>query len=242
MKYFDCTCARCSDPTELGSHTNTLMCPACRAGYMLPLAPLDQGSVWVCSCGHKATSQLVTALVAAFLDEVKVLYETDRYNASQWLDMFDRAKVYFHPQHEVISEIAKWVIPILGRGPGMTLSDWPVSTIKTKVELCLSYLAVLDIVERGISKFRAKTMYELVDSQMYLLSLDFREGTCDRATIKSLTRGFIEKMDEVKNIMSVLGVNSGYEEMVVQGAASLKLVCQKLLTVPDKFGCTKNEC
>ena len=49
-------------------------------------------------------------------------------------------------------------------------------------------------------------------------------------------------MDEVRNIMSVLGVNSGYEEMVVQGAAGLKLVCQKLLTVPDKFGCTKNEC
>ena len=48
-------------------------------------------------------------------------------------------------------------------------------------------------------------------------------------------------MDEVTNIMTVLGVNSGYEEMVVRGAASLKLISQRLLAVPDKFGSTKNE-
>ena len=112
-----------------------------------------------------------------------------RYNATQWLDMYARAKVYFHPQHEVISEIAKWSVPILGRGLGRTLSDFPVSLIITKVELASSYLAVLDIVERGISKFRAKTLYELVDSQIYLASLDFRDGKCNRAEIKLLTKG-----------------------------------------------------
>ena len=110
--------------------------------------------------------------------------------------MFDRAKVYFHPQHEVISEIAKWVLPILGRGNGKTLSDFPVSMIKTKVELGINYLAVLDIVERGISKFRAKTMYELVDSQIYLASLDFRDGKCDRAAIKLQIKGLFDEIRE----------------------------------------------
>ena len=101
--------------------------------------------------------------------------------------------MYFHPQHEVISEIAKWVLPILGRGHGKTLSDFPVSMIKTKVELGINYLAVLDIVERGISKFRAKTMYELVDSQIYLASLDFRDGKSDRSAIKSLIKGLFDE-------------------------------------------------
>ena len=110
--------------------------------------------------------------------------------------MFDRAKVYFHAQHEVISEIAKWVLPILGRGIGKTLSDFPVSMIKTKVELGINYLAVLDIVERGISKFRAKTMYELVDSQIYLASLDFRDGKCDRAAIKLQIKGLFDEIRE----------------------------------------------
>ena len=110
--------------------------------------------------------------------------------------MFDRAKVYFHAQHEVISEIAKWVLPILGRGIGKTLSDFPVSMIQTKVELGINYLAVLDIVERGISKFRAKTMYELVDSQIYLASLDFRDGKCDRAAIKLHIKGLFDEIHE----------------------------------------------
>ena len=43
------------------------------------------------------------------------------------------------------------------------------------------------------------------------------------------------------NIMEVLGVNSGYEEMVVRGTASLKLMCQKLISVPHKNGTAKNE-
>eukprot|EP00092_Neocalanus_flemingeri_P045750 GFUD01051271.1.p1 GENE.GFUD01051271.1~~GFUD01051271.1.p1 ORF type:complete len:551 (-),score=122.42 GFUD01051271.1:56-1708(-) len=239
--YFDCECSRCQDPTELGCHANTLLCPACGTGHMYPLHPLDYNSVWVCKCGHEETSQAVTGLVQGFLDEIKTVYENDRYNVSQWLDMYARAKVYFHPQHEVISEIAKWSVPILGRGPGKKLSDFPVSLIKTKVELATSYLAVLDIVERGVSKFRAKTLYELVDSQIYLASLDFRDGKCDRATIKILTKGFIRKLDEVLSIMTVLGVNSGYEEIIKGGADTLKQMCQKVLSVPDNLGSTKNE-
>ena len=71
------------------------------------------------------------------------------------------------------------------------MSDFPVSLIKTKVELASNYLAVLDIVERGISKFRAKTLYELVDSQIYLASLDFRDGKRDREDINLIVKGFL---------------------------------------------------
>jgi len=180
-------------------------------------------------------------MVESFLNDIKQLYENDRYNVDRWLSLLDQARHRFHPQHEVMSEIAKWVVPIMARGHGMSISNFPVALVKTKVELAMNYLAVLDIVERGISKFRAKTMYEMVDNQLYLLSLDFREGRCDRSTVKVITEDFVKKLEEVMNIMDVLGVNSGYEEMVVRGTATLRLMCQKLLGVPNKFGSTKNE-
>jgi len=41
--------------------------------------------------------------------------------------------------------------------------------------------------------------------------------------------------------MAVLGVNSSYEEMAVRGAASLKLICQKLLHIPNAWKSAKNE-
>ncbi len=46
-KYFDCTCQRCSSPTELGSHFSTLLCQACHDpdGLVTPKDPLNYGSV-----------------------------------------------------------------------------------------------------------------------------------------------------------------------------------------------------
>ena len=82
IRYFDCECARCSDPTELGSHTNTLLCPACRAGHLLPLHPLDYDSAWLCKCGHSETSQAVTQLVQGFMQEVENIQENDRLDGS----------------------------------------------------------------------------------------------------------------------------------------------------------------
>ena len=57
----------------------------------------------------------------SFLSDIKVVYETDRYNVERWLGLLEQARDQFHPQHEVMCEIAKWLVPILARGHGMTL-------------------------------------------------------------------------------------------------------------------------
>ena len=41
-KYFKCTCPRCLDPTELGSHFSTLLCHQCRDGYVTVVEPLNE--------------------------------------------------------------------------------------------------------------------------------------------------------------------------------------------------------
>ena len=44
-----CKCERCNDPTELGSHTNTVFCETC-GGFMLLHNVLDANNdaVWKC--------------------------------------------------------------------------------------------------------------------------------------------------------------------------------------------------
>ena len=37
--YFSCQCKRCLDPYELGSLTNSVMCPLCQKGAMVPKNP-----------------------------------------------------------------------------------------------------------------------------------------------------------------------------------------------------------
>ena len=110
-------------------------------------------------------------------------------------------------------------------------------------------MAVLDIVERGISRSRAKTLYELVDSQFYLTYLDFREGILEKDIIKRRSLGmqiekhillkwnclgFISQLEEVLYIFTVINAQSSFEEMVLQRVYKLKLMCQKLISVADK--------
>ena len=50
-KYFDCTCQRCQDPTELGSHFSTILCPdeTCQNGLITPVNPMDYETDWQCN-------------------------------------------------------------------------------------------------------------------------------------------------------------------------------------------------
>ena len=79
--YFDCECRRCSDNTELGTHCNTLICNICGEGKLLVVSPLEYDSIWKCdNCGHEETMETVFDTVERFNNEVKSLYETNRYN------------------------------------------------------------------------------------------------------------------------------------------------------------------
>ena len=42
----------------------------------------------------------------------------------------------------------------------------------TKADMASAYLTVLEIVEAGISRNRAKVLYELAEIQLHILSLD----------------------------------------------------------------------
>ena len=41
-KYFQCTCLRCSDPTELGSNFSTLVCQQCKNGDVTSIDSLNE--------------------------------------------------------------------------------------------------------------------------------------------------------------------------------------------------------
>ena len=47
--YFDCSCRRCSDPSECGTNISGVMCPHCHTGHCLPHNPLHYSSPWLCN-------------------------------------------------------------------------------------------------------------------------------------------------------------------------------------------------
>jgi len=41
-KFFECDCARCADPTELGTNASSLKCTKCDLGVIKSTAPLGE--------------------------------------------------------------------------------------------------------------------------------------------------------------------------------------------------------
>merc|ERR1711902_295238 len=133
---------------------------------MLPKDPLDYTSDWQCgTCGHQVDYVQVSKTVDSFNEKIKHLYENDRYNVDSWLSLVVEARPKFHKQHMVMIELAKWLVPILCRGPGMDLSQFPIDLVHLRLNLAISFLNVLDVVEPGLSKFRAKFMFEMIDTK-----------------------------------------------------------------------------
>ena len=93
----------------------------------------------------------------------------------------------------VMIDIAKWLVPILCRAPGLSLQHFPLEQVQTKLQLATNYLKVLEIVEPGLSKFRAKYLFEMIDTKMFLLSKKFSEGNIEPQSFKKELAGETKK-------------------------------------------------
>ena len=91
-----------------------------------------------------------------FLDQVTKMIMNDRYDIKKYIAIYLKAIKVVHPQHEIICEIAKWLLPIFCRGPGLTVSHFSEEDFDLKHKLCLNYLRVVDNIKPGLNKIRGK--------------------------------------------------------------------------------------
>nr|CAD7407599.1 unnamed protein product [Timema cristinae] len=86
-KYFDCTCSRCRDPTELGTYMSSLKCVKCRGkGLVSPVEALKENSPWECNqCGHYYSALVVHSATARGKD---LLEDIDKTSSDRLVSVF----------------------------------------------------------------------------------------------------------------------------------------------------------
>lgn len=92
-------------------------------------------------------------------------------------------------------EIAKWSLPVLGRGPDQPSLD----LLEQKLALATSYLGVLDLVLGPLSKTRAKVIFELVDSGLVVAMHRFEQDRIDGCELKSTLSGNLIRLCQITN-------------------------------------------
>ncbi|XP_033330721.2 SET and MYND domain containing, arthropod-specific, member 5 [Megalopta genalis] len=132
-KYFSCYCKRCADPTELGTHLGTLICPQDN-GFILPKDPLDFESEWKCQlCPGTLTVSEVVEFTCKLEDDVEnVMCNVTKVSLS---DLLPRLTTLLHPNHQLCTSVSHSLIQLQGR------SD------PRKIDLCKRIIGITKILD-----------------------------------------------------------------------------------------------
>ncbi|XP_055542478.1 SET domain-containing protein SmydA-8 [Wyeomyia smithii] len=203
-KYFTCHCARCLDPTELGTHFSSLNCERCCNGLIESSNPLDDQADWKCThCEFTIKGETALKKTQYMQNEVdKVGCLND---GREKLDIYERLLQNFttilHPLHFINTTIRDNLIQLYGRIPGYRMSELPDTLLERKVELCKDVLKILNVFEPGKSRARAMVLYELHAPIVLLAKSNLSRGKLEVNEFKKKLELAIELLQECATIL-----------------------------------------
>ncbi|XP_077295773.1 SET domain-containing protein SmydA-8-like [Arctopsyche grandis] len=162
-KYFECLCDRCKDYTELGLHLSSMKCLHCKNARVVMKKPakssqLTKSDVWLClDCKRKCTGDEIKEILEKI---ITVFQQIDKSDPKSIEDFINYAAKDLNINHYIILD-AKHVLAgllrnILDRSPQQSKK-----MLLKKLEICKDFLPILDVLEPGLSRLKAITLYEM---------------------------------------------------------------------------------
>ncbi|XP_055638361.1 SET domain-containing protein SmydA-8-like [Toxorhynchites rutilus septentrionalis] len=203
-KYFSCRCARCLDPTELGTHFSSLKCQKCDNGLIESLDPLNDEADWKCThCDFNTKGALVQKAVNVMqteLDELAYMeYGPERLENFE--RVFKKYKSVLHPLHFINTSIRHSLIELYGRIPGYEMQELPDILLERKVDLCRDIMKVLNVFEPGKSRARAMILYEIHAPLVLLAQSAYTRGNLAGVPLKEELKKAAALLEECGGIL-----------------------------------------
>ncbi|XP_076039649.1 SET domain-containing protein SmydA-8-like isoform X2 [Oratosquilla oratoria] len=246
-KLFVCTCPRCQDPTEFGSHTSSMICRTCKKGRLVPPSPVSAARsslpevskeeypsravgaqpqkvelLWECdSCGLQvpdATVDRMLLLAGALLKRVNVNDEKVLQKAIEGLCNI------LTPNHYILVEMKFALINNLVKTGIEELTEEQLKMLSSYTEQLLD---LAQLIEPGLSRFRGVILLDNLQSEAEQLARFLKERRNSSGTNK-------EKQLYVQRLLSlsaecefILTWDARYQE-AEEVTAKLKQLYQEL--------------
>ncbi|XP_053683976.1 SET domain-containing protein SmydA-8-like [Sabethes cyaneus] len=195
-RHFTCSCQRCKDPTELGTHLSSLRCTECTDGLC---SFYTDNPRWKCNnCDHLLKREYVNEVLCAARSEI----------LSCPLEIRDLEKIIgkhsktLNPHHSLVLEAKQ---NLAGELRSVCLSvepsNVPKQVLKRKLELCEEILGILRTLEPGISRMVGIALYEY-----HVASVELSRRNFDTTEIKSrqLLDNLLKAENDLKQAISML--------------------------------------
>lgn len=127
MKWFDCECDRCKDPTEFGTYLGSIYCSLCNGpgsitiGSMLVSSnPLDENALWKCEkCEHFIQSRQMVWGNNALKQDLNNLSKND---PKEYENFIQKYSLTLHPNNHLVVQAKLILIQIYGNYKGYSLA------------------------------------------------------------------------------------------------------------------------
>ena len=150
-----CRCARCSDPTELGTFSSSLLCPAqsCRSA-VISADVSDLSSDWRCStCSKLFPASKISNVTAAIKEQAEKLEfnkdHPEKCGVEAHEAFLKKYKQILHPNHVTLIRVKYNLAKMYGRMQGYEANNLPEKLLQRKRELCEEVLGVFDVIMPG---------------------------------------------------------------------------------------------
>ena len=161
---FDCTCNRCSDPTELGTFASALKCKDC-SGHYLPADCLNYDSEWLC---NKCSERLTASEALEKTEKVQQLCGKGKGSIDDLEKTLFEVLEHVHPRHYLAMQIKRMLLLMYGNCPTHRLDSMSKKDLKRKADLCKEYMTIFSILEPGLTKWKGRVCEELAKTLIKL--------------------------------------------------------------------------
>ncbi|KAK7056559.1 hypothetical protein SK128_026282 [Halocaridina rubra] len=180
-KQFTCTCARCSDPTEIGTYLGSPLCPNC-SGLLVPVVPLDPTTQWVCNkgCSHTSTAKEIARIGASIGTEIKGINP----NNTQEIDtVADELQKRLHSGHHVLLQLH---VSNLKNITTKDLSELRDDELKKMVHMAELVMEIVRRLEAPMTRFTVRMAREEIRLRLEIMKRSKNQGQHIRTKLQAM--------------------------------------------------------
>ncbi|CAG4942892.1 unnamed protein product [Parnassius apollo] len=222
-KFFDCSCKRCADPTELGTYCSAFRCPKCGA-KVLSTAPLEPPAPWRCidsACGYTMPAVAVQMLLKRLTDEFEQIDANDVPGFESFLHKYRNV---LHDTHYLCLSALHSLSQLYGKVTDYMIHEMTDQQLNRKIEVCRELMKVFDFIEPGYSRLRGITLYELHAPLMVLTTRDFEKKAISKENLRGRLKEIVSYLTESALILGFEPSQSSEGLMAAAARDALKKI------------------
>ncbi|XP_038113479.1 SET domain-containing protein SmydA-8 [Culex quinquefasciatus] len=164
-KLFQCTCVRCSDPSEFGTYFSAMKCSGFNkelncGGMLMPEneKSWSEGK-WVCNkCHGTVETPKILNMVNRCKMDFEAMEKTNEQHCNKYIQHYSR---WLSPNHHYIVDVKILLSQIIGGGSPDAIKRIPEESLMNKIKICQELIALFQKVCPAEARVIGTTRFEL---------------------------------------------------------------------------------